>query len=208
MLSLINDCLQFIFPSYVNMFFSNFNIFLCKDFFQLLLISSCILFVVITTRPDTIKGQLFYYALDCIVCLTQVMQQQGEDETAICFRTALQELQESWLSCTSWELLCTCVQNQLSLREVESFQSALWLYYTKEEVYERNYYQFATTNQLVKKLLLTYTGCNVSKALTNKVDNLAANLFINVGIQVMFTTNLWTKQRLVNNSINTIYNIV
>ena len=67
------------------------------------------------------------------------MRQQGEDETAIRFRTALGELRESKLSRSSWELLCTRVQNQLLPDEVNSFRSALRLYFTNNEVREHNY---------------------------------------------------------------------
>jgi hypothetical protein len=52
----------------------------------------------IATGLIAIKGQGLYRSFDYMIRLTEIIQQQGEDETAIQFRTALSELQESKLS--------------------------------------------------------------------------------------------------------------
>jgi hypothetical protein len=66
------------------------------------------------------------------------MRQQGEDDVSIRFQAALSRLREGRLSKESWELLGTRVANQLSPDEVSTFDNALRLYFTKEEVYNRN----------------------------------------------------------------------
>jgi hypothetical protein len=140
-LSIIDDRLRLIFPDQSDQAFGGLNVLLCGDFFQLPPVNGRPLYATKVTGPIAIKGQGLYQSFDRTIRLTQVMRQRGEDETAIQFRMALSELRESRLSQSSWELLCTRVQNQLLPDEVASFQSALRLYFTNDEARERNYGQ-------------------------------------------------------------------
>ena len=135
------------------------------------------------------------------------MQQQGEDKISTKFQLALGKLQVSQLSQESQELLCTCIANQLSLDKVTAFDTALQLYFTTAEVKKTNFNKLAAVNRPVKKILAHHKGWNAAKATKDKVDNLCLDIHVCIRAQVMLTTNLQTKIRLVNGSIGSIYDI-
>jgi ATP-dependent DNA helicase PIF1 len=206
-LSLVDERLRAAKPTFSYLPFGGINILLCGDFFQLPPVTGTPLFSTSAISLNSKRGLELYRAFDRTVRLTELMRQNGIDNESVLFRTALKELRESKLSKSSWELLCTRVQNQLSNTEVSQFNNAIRLYYTLNEVTTCNRDRLMAWNNPILSITACNQGCKADKAPSDQADGLENTLSICIGARVMMISNIWTEIGLVNGTLGTVTDI-
>jgi ATP-dependent exoDNAse (exonuclease V) alpha subunit len=206
----IDSRLRQVFPDRQDEWFGGVSILLVGDFFQLPPVQQKPLYSNGAipragngnTHHYEIIGQNAYRQFDKTVFLKTIQRQQGSDQSG--FRKALEELRHLELSVSSWELLSSRVQSELSDNEIHSFRNALRIYSTKKRVKQYNYDHLVALNKPVVQVHAQHTGKNAENASSEKAGNLVSKFPVCIGARVMMTRNIWPAVGLVNGAQGTV----
>ncbi|KAF4946589.1 hypothetical protein FSARC_14162 [Fusarium sarcochroum] len=183
--------LRKIFPETKHEFFGDRSVLLLGDFYQSPPVVEKPLFAAGNLdNTFDVAGQNAYRQFDHTVELKQVVQQQGEDQAL--FRQALQGLRSGKPALTDWQLLCTRIQSQLGRHEVISFNEAVRIYPTTQQVRDYNRHHMELLNRPVILINPTHGSKYGNDADSEAAGNLHKTLPICLGARVMLTENIWT----------------
>lgn len=201
----IDQRLRQIFPAQSDRFVGGLNVLLMGDFYQLPpVMEKPLYFSKELKNPAELAGRNAYYAFNKTVELTQIHRQQGNEQAP--FRLALEGLRNNQPTLEDWELLCSRVQSRQSLEEVASFDGAIRIYPTNQQVINYNLEHLVNLERPYIQVKATNQGPQADKVASSEAGNLHNRFPICLGARVMLTENVWTPVGLVNGANGTIYN--
>jgi hypothetical protein len=202
----IDQRLREVFPERRDDFFGGLSVILIGDFFQLPPVLNKPLYSTVDDLKDIeIVGRNAYRSFTKTVFLTTIQRQQGEDQAP--FRRALEELRKQDVSVASWQLLSSRCSVKLSPDAVDSFNNALRIFPTRDQVNKYNHEHMLGLASPAILAEASHEGNGADKVSSSLAGNLVKTLPLSVGCRVMLTRNLWGNVGLVNGAQGTVYDI-
>ncbi len=90
---------------------------------------------------DALASQQLYQSFDKTIILTEIMCQQGKDETSLRFRELLSDRRNRIITQDNCDLLSTSVSSNLSNYERSQFKDALRIYPVGKQVMDYNLFE-------------------------------------------------------------------
>jgi hypothetical protein len=190
--------------------FGGINMLFCGDFGQLAPVADSAMYS--EARPKEGQhltiGRFAYQAINRTIVLDEIMRQKGQTANDVLFRQVLEELRTGPITKESWAFLISRTKDQLSDGEWGSFHSALRLYGTRDEVGEYNMTRLARLGRPVLRLKAENHGPGAVDAPEDEAGNLANEVLLAGGANVMVTRNIWTNEGLVNGTMGKVHSFL
>jgi hypothetical protein len=196
-LAQIDSRLRQIRPHQANRVLASFHLALVGDFAQLPPVGDRPLYSPPST--DTTEngglsrdGSRLYQRFTESYALRVVHRQQGESREQREFRSLLHHASKGGISVDEWKLLQTRSSANVSHQERTSFDDAICLYTTREDVHNLNMQEIQALNEPCARINAKHDGgAQASKATADDAGGLESSLIISRRSKVMITRNIW-----------------
>lgn len=206
MLSYINRRLRQIYAKPKEQF-SSISVVLFSDFYQLLPVSSKLLFSSTIQNKDELNRRTIYLQFTITVKLTQLIRQDSTNPTSLQFKAVLKNIRNNQITRDDQQFLLTRAQVPIAKRQ--QFEYALRVLPYKKKVNIYNEQRIRTTSKAIRIIKARYTSSKgIVRATFEEGGNLYSNLPLSISCRVMLTKNIQTERSLTNSAISTLINIV
>ena len=182
------------------------SVILFGDFGQLPPVGDRPLYVSPSTNDLAIHGHSIYQMFNTVVILSQVLRQAGSDPAAEAFRELLLRLRNGKITHDDWQMLLQ--RSPQSADNLEEFNDAIRLFYTKESVANFNYEKLQTLGTPIARINAVHSSPAAASTKPDEAGGLYPVVFLAQHAHVMLTANLWQEVVLCNGAAGTVHQIL
>ncbi|XP_052129226.1 uncharacterized protein LOC127750779 [Frankliniella occidentalis] len=146
------------------------------------------------------------------VFVLKTSHRQANDQS---FLNLLDKMSDMQMSSEDYRLLTSRFTYNVSVKEKDSFEDALRLFATKDEVKQYNIEKLAQlkddstgTPNPVLKIPAKHNCSQASKESTDSAEGLEKDIFLAKGCKIMLKSNVWLTHKLCNGTTGTVHDIL